>query len=158
MEKIKNYCTNICSINGVETFIIAPSKYDDLINDYDLLKDMATSKERINPFIQTAKESCSDKIFFAFVNVPTKVEYLQWIPVLCYKSGNQFLHINYRTSWMCRECGNIMEKPLIMPIDELDTTFYTFAENKYPNIDPIFKKIKCPKCGKLLQNHLHIIE
>lgn len=29
---------------------------------------------------------------------------------------------------------------------------------KYPDIPSIFQKVKCPKCGKLLQNHLIILE
>lgn len=157
MERLKNYCTEICLIDGLQTFVISPSKYDDMIKDKELLNCIKRPEMDIVPFIKTAREAGTDKIYLAFVNLPVKMERFQWIPIHCYKNGNQFYHVHYRNTWMCRECRNIMNQSMVMPMVEADSTIYHWCENNYPDIPLIFQKVKCPKCGKPLQNHLLVI-
>ena len=154
MERLKQYCVNVSYIDSLQTFIISPSKYEDILKDDELLKCLKKSEKQIVPFIKIAREMNTDKIYLAFVCHPT----LQWMSVYCYKSEKQFYHVHYRDSWMCRECGNIMNEPIIMPMVEVEPAIYCRSENKYPNIPLIFQKIKCPQCGKPLQNQLIIIK
>ncbi len=158
MEHLIRYCEVVCFIDGLQTFIISPSKFDDLLKDNDLLKYMKKSYIDIVYFVNAANTVATNTIYLAFVKLPTKAESFQWIPLHCYKSENQFFHVHYRNTWMCRECKSIMNKPIIMPMVETDTAIYHWCENKYPDIPLIFQKVKCPKCGRLLQNHLIIIE
>lgn len=157
MERLKQYCADVCFIDSLQTFIISPSKHDDILKDDKLLKCLKRSEMDILPFIKTTKEVGTDKIYLAFVYLPVKVEIIQWMPIHCYKNGTQFYHVYYRNSWMCRECGNIMNKSIVMPMVEVESIIYHWSKNRYPDIPLIFQKIKCPKCGKLLQNHLIII-
>ena len=158
MERLKKYCEDVCFIDDLQTFIISPSKFDDIIKDNELLKYLKKTDIDIVPFINIARVVGTDKIYLAFVNLPTKVKRFQWVPLHCYKNGNQFYHVNYRNTWMCRECKNIMNKSIVMPMVEADMIIYHWCENKYPDIPLIFQKVKCPKCGRPLQNHLIIME
>lgn len=158
MEHLKDYCLNICVIDGLQTYVISPAKYDAFIKDKELLKSLKRTEKDILPFIKVSKETGTDTIYLAFVECHAFVEKFQWIPVHCYKSGNHFYHVHCRNTWMCRECKNIINKPVIMPMVEADAVIYHGTEDKYPNIPSVFQKVKCPKCGKLLQNHLIVIE
>lgn len=158
MERLKQYCTDICFIDNLQTYVISPSKLDDILKDDGLLKYLKKSETDIIPFIKIAREAGTDKIYLAFIYLPAKVEKLRWMPVHCYKNGNQLYHVRYRNSWMCRECGNVMNQPIVMPMAEAEPIIYHFSENRYPDIPSLFQKIKCPKCGKPLQNHLIIIK
>lgn len=37
MEHLKDYCLDVCVIDGLQTYIISPAKYDVLIKDNELL-------------------------------------------------------------------------------------------------------------------------
>ena len=116
------------------------------------------SNKDIVPFINISRTVGTDKIYLAFINLPAKVERIQWLTAHCYKNGNQFYHVYYRNTWMCRECNQIINKSIVMPMVEADSTIYHQCDIKYPDIPLIFQKEKCPKCGMVLQNHLIIIE
>lgn len=159
MERLKDYCFNVRMIDSLQTFIISPAKYDAFIKDSNLLNDLQITKARYEAVLSYAKivgEVGTDKLYPAFVYLPFFAERFQWLPLYCYKNKNQFYHVNYRNTWMCRECGNVMNKSILMPMAEADATIY--PRDKRPCIPPIFQKMPCPKCGKLLQNHLVIIE
>lgn len=158
MNRLNDYCLDLCVIDGLLTYIISPAKYSILLKDNELLKDLERTDNDILPYIETAREIGIDKLYLAFVKVPFSAKKFQRLPMLCYQNGNQFYHVHYRNTWMCRECKYIMNKPIIMPMAEADTTIYHCSERKYPDIPSIFQKIKCPKCGKLLQNHWIILE
>ena len=98
---------------------------------------MKKSNKDIIPFINISREVGTNKIYLAFVNLPAKVERFQWLPVHCYKNGNQFYHVYYRNTWMCRACKHIMNKPIVMPMVEVDSTIYNQCERKYPDIPSI---------------------
>lgn len=158
MEHLIGYCEVVCFIDGLQTFIISPSKLDDILKDNKLLKFLKKSDMDIVYFINVAKTVGTNTIYLAFVKLPAKAECFQWVPLHCYKSGNRFFHVHYRDTWMCRECKSIMNQSIIMPMVESDASIYHWCENKHPGIPLVFQKIKCPKCGRLLQNHLIIIE
>lgn len=158
MECLRQYCADICNIDSLQTFIISPSKYEDMLKDDELLKCLKISEKHITSFIKTAREVGTEKIYLAFVYQPSWIEKFQWMPVHCYKNGNKFYHVHYRDSWICKECGNTISGSFIMPMVETDPIIYHRSENKYPNIPLIFQKVKCPKCGEPLQNHLIIIK
>lgn len=158
MEPLRQYCAEVCFIDKLQTFVISPAKYDEILKDSRLLKYLRKSEEEILPFIKTARKIGTDKIYLAFIYIPAKVEKIQWMPIHCYKNGNRFYHVHYRNSWMCRECGNIMKESVIMPMAEADPVIYHLAGNRNFDLPLIFQKIKCPQCGKPLQNHLIVID
>ena len=79
MERLKSYYADVCFIDGLETFIISPSKFDDILKDNVLLKYLKKSNKDIVPFINISREVGINKIYLAFVNLPAKVErFLAW--------------------------------------------------------------------------------
>ena len=76
------------------------------------------------------------------------------MPILCYKSDEEFYHVQHHSGRVCRECMTD-NGAVIMPMSEADTIYY---ELPLPPIPEIFHKVNCKKCGKLLQNHLIIVD
>ena len=67
------------SSDVLETFIISPSKFDDILKDNVLLKYLKKSNKDIVPYINISREVGTNKIYLAFVNLPAKVErFLAW--------------------------------------------------------------------------------
>ncbi len=156
MELLTEYDLISCCINGLDTYIISPIQYEMFVKDETLLKklNLFCIKREIVDLIQITEKFCTNLLFFALVRHPNRIEKYKYEPVLCYKKKEGFYHIAYRDSWMCRECNNILYTSLIMPKSEEDPIFYCGTESQYPNIPSFFQKLPCPKCGKLLQNHL----
>lgn len=161
IELLKRYCLSICCINGLDTYIISPLYYDLLAADEDFRKDL--SELSIYPYdaflglLQTARENAGI-LYLALADHKSRKGRYEWEPVLCYKNENTFYHVSYRSSWKCRDCGYILYAPVIRPMVEVDSGFYFGTERKYPDIPPLFQKVPCPKCGHLLQCHLHIMD
>ena len=44
MERLKQYCMGVCDIDGLQTFIIFASKYEELLRNSELLKDLKISE------------------------------------------------------------------------------------------------------------------
>ena len=61
-----------------------------------------------------------------------------------------------RETWMSRECGQIHHGIIIMPMAEYDSAVYPIG-NQLPPVPGMFEKIPCERCGRLLQNHLIIL-
>lgn len=158
---LAKYCIKICNINGLDTYIISPQYYDDLLADVELLGKLAisifASTDLIKNFISIAKK-VDNQLLLAFVYYKNYIDKFAWVPLNCYENEKVFYHVHYRDSWLCRECGYLLRANMIMPIDESDPIFYSGTKNPYPPIPFIFKKIPCSKCGKLLQNHLLLLE
>lgn len=153
MEWKREYCRKICRIDGVETYIISPAKYDQLIEDQALLNGLMRTRAEILPYIETAREIGTEKLYLAFGVLPAKIEKFRWMPLHCYKKGEAFYHVQYRSTWMCRACGHVLNAPLLMPMAEAEPILYSWSENRYPAIPRIFEKVTCPNCGKPLQRH-----
>ncbi len=115
------------------------------------------AKDRVIYYIQVAQKF--DTLYLALGHHKDRAGLsLEWEPILCYKKEDTFFHIIYRDSWMCRDCGNVLHAPIIMPMCEGDPDFYYGTKNRFPDIPPFFQKIPCSKCNSLLQNHLIILE
>ena len=155
------YCIKVCNINGLDTYIISSKYYDDILTDTELLDKLSisifTSVDLIKCFISIAKK-VDNQLLLAFVYYKNYIDKFAWVPLNCYENKRMFYDVHYRESWLCRECGYLLRANIIMPIDESDSIFYSGTKNQYPPIPSIFKKIPCPKCGKLLQNHLLILK
>ena len=65
MERLKSYCADVCFIDGLETFIISPSKFDDILKDNELLKYLKKSNKDIVPGINISREVGTNKIYLA---------------------------------------------------------------------------------------------
>lgn len=158
---LTKYCIKVCNINGLDTYIISPQYYADMLADIKLMDNLSVSifvsVDAIKHFINIVK-IVDNQLFLAFVHHKNYIERFAWWIVNCYEHEKIFYHVHYRDSWLCRECGHSLYAHIIMPIDESDPTFYSETDNLYPEISSIFKKIPCPKCGKRLQNHLFILE
>lgn len=158
---LTKYCIKVCNINGLDTYIISPKYYGDMLADTKLLDKLSisifASIDSIKRFISIAK-TVDNQLLLAFVYHEYYIDKFAWIPLNCYENEMTFYPVHYRSLWLCRECGYPLRANIIMPIEESDSTFYSGTKNQYPKIPFIFKKIPCPKCGKLLQNHLLILK
>lgn len=158
MEPLKKYCSAICCVDGVGTYIISPAQYASLMADQELLGKLISScaKNSLKYFIQTAEKI--DTLYLAFGHHKNRAgQSLEWEAALCYKRDDTFFHVRYRDSWMCRDCGYTLRAPIIMPLCEAEPDFYYETKNRFPAIPPFFQKRPCPNCGRQLQNHLIIL-
>lgn len=161
MELLEKYSFAIICINGLNTFVISPMYYGSIIDDVEFLKslNMLWARDIIINMIQTISKVDVDKLCLAIVEHKGRIEKFKWEPVVCYKNKDAYYHVIYRNSWMCRGCNNVVHASMIMPISEGDCTFYSEnSNNRYPNIEQLFQKIPCNKCGRLLQNHIFIMD
>lgn len=157
MKKLSEYCLQICCINGLDTYIISPQYHKELMDDTKLLEEMHIRKDRVPVFVDIAAQCGTDRLYIAFVIHKNYAERFQWEIVNCLRNDDGFFHVFYRDSWKCRECGNIMYAPVLMPMDEADATFYSGMLNRCPPVPDFFKKVPCPSCGRLMQNHLLLL-
>ena len=155
---LEKYCSSICCIDGIDTYIISSAQSAALMANKELSENLVHSwaKNMVMHFLQVTKEI--DTLHLAFGHHKSRAGLsLEWQPILCYQTENTFSHVYYRDSWMCRECGNILRAPIIMPLCESEPDFYYETNNRFPAFSPLFQKYPCPKCGRLLQNHLIIL-
>lgn len=157
MKKLSEYCLQICCINGLDTYIISPQSCNELMNNTELLDKMHIRRERISAYADMTAKCGTDRLYTAFVIHKNYAERFQWEIVNCLRNDDGFFHVFYRDSWKCRECGNIMYAPVLMPMDEADATFYSGMLNRCPPVPDFFKKVPCPSCGRLMQNHLLLL-
>lgn len=143
MEEWKKYVYKQLNIWGVDTYLIYPERYKEVVE----LLNLHSSSLVVLDIVKKIK---AIELYPAVVYIPSFAEKYRWMPVLCYTNGQDFFHISYHSGWICRECG-ANNGSVIMPLSEADTIYYEFP---LPQIPEIFHKIKCKKCGKELQNHL----
>lgn len=152
MERLQNYCVEVCIINSIKTYIVSFDFLEDIIVDTALLTLLSTAPIKMKHYIEYAEVNAPN-IFFAFACLNHGKGRYVWIPINCYKDGSTYYHVSIRDTWMCRECRQIHHGIFIMPMIEHDTTFYSGTEEEYPAIPSIFKKRVCENCGKTLQCH-----
>ena len=91
MEHLKDYCLDVCVIDGLQTYVIDSAKYGVLIKDNELLNYLKKTDKDILSYIELTREIGIDKIYLAFAKFPTLIERLQWFPILCYKMEINFI-------------------------------------------------------------------
>lgn len=148
MDRLSQYCMEVRRIGGVETYLISPGAYGALAGDGELLSALGLPSERLRRYMDGAD---GVSLFFAITHHANRAVRFQWEPVLCYRDGEDFHHVGIRSSWKCRDCGHIHEGPVLLPMCEYDPPFYAAGEAPLP---PCFQKLRCARCGHLLQNHL----
>ena len=161
MSILHKYYIDELLIDGLKTYIISPEYYENLLHDTMLLEQLGISdvrKEFIPGMIEYAKQISEIKIYFAFVQHENFPKRFMWEPVNVCQFGNNFYHIFIRSNWLCKECGHNHLGKIIMPMFEADGVFLDMRNIRTAVIPAIFNKIPCEKCGKLLQNHLLIIQ
>lgn len=147
MDEWKKYVYKQLNIWGVDTYLIYPKHYEEVT---ELLNLHSSSLA----FLDIVKRVKSIELYTAVVHISRLAEQWQWMPILCYKSGEQYYHVHYHCGWMCREC-RADNGAVIMPMFESDTFHYGFP---LPPVPEGFNKVNCKKCGKPLQNHLIMVE
>ncbi|MDE6666273.1 MAG: hypothetical protein K2K14_08840, partial [Ruminococcus sp.] len=75
----------------------------------------------------------------------------------CYKYDGKLYHVSLKNGWVCLECRqpNTFNNITLMPMYESDIDFLPL--DVIPEIPPVFKKIPCQKCGKLLNRRFLIV-
>lgn len=169
MRQLEKYCMDVRCMNGVDTYIISPAHYEDLLQDTELMERLCGTEEERPYVTETEKErrvdeivrwlvgiveTCKEKevLYLAFIRHKAWKSF-QWEPLYCYRREGIFYHVMYFESWMCRECGYILRAPLIKPMVEHDPNIYSGTENRWPDTPPVFQRVNCPQCGKFLQCH-----
>lgn len=137
------------NIWGVETFIIYPEYYKQVIELLNLYPDIV--KLALSNF-ESTRSASNIEIYPAVIYC-----FDRYFPVLCYRVGEEFYHVHAHGSWMCRECWH-NNGLVIMPLYEAETNYYDIKKIRDFEIPKGFQKINCSKCGKPLQNHLIAVE
>lgn len=147
MDKWQKYVYKQLNIWDTDTYLIDPEYAPEVIKLLNLHNSNLV-------LLDIVKQTKSIELYPAVVQIPRFSEKYRWQPLLCYKHGNEYYHIQSHDGWMCRDCWT-NNGPVIMPMFEADTAFYGFP---LPQIPEVFRKIKCKKCGKPLQNHLVLVD
>ena len=66
MEHLKDYCLDVCVIDGLQTYVIDSAKYGVLIKDNELLNYLKKTDKDILSYIELTREIGIDKIYLAF--------------------------------------------------------------------------------------------
>lgn len=147
MDELQKYVYKQLNIWGVDTYLIYPEYYKTVVELLNLhISSLA--------LLDIVKRTKSIELYPAVVYIPRFAEEYKWMPILCYKSGEEFYHVQHHGGWMCRACWT-NNGPVIMPMFEADTTYYKYP---FPSIPEEFHKVNCKKCGKPLQNHLIMVD
>lgn len=147
MNKWKKYVYKQLNIWDVDTYLIYPEHYKEIVE----LLNLHSSSLAI---LDIVKKTRTIELYPAVAYVPRFAEKYRWMPVLCYKNGEEFYHVQHHTGWMCRNCWT-NNGQVIMPLFEADTIYYRFP---FPSVPKEFHKVNCKKCGKPLQNDLIMLE
>lgn len=150
MNDFEKYVYRQLNICGVDTYIIHPGYWNDVINLLNLNRSLCLS------IFLTADSVKTVELYPAVVYQPNYLARFRWMPLLCYRDGENFYHVYYHSGWRCRECW-YNNGAVIMPMVEADAIYYRSTENPHPPIPQIFRKKACQNCGKMLQNHLIIV-
>lgn len=159
MRQLEEYCMEIRPIGGVETYIVDPEFCGDIASDDLLLSSLSASPKFIKYYIKCSEhvKTSEFSMYLAFIHSGSRIERFSWLPLNCLKHGEDYYHVVVRDTWMCRNCGHIHRGIIIMPMAECDTTVYPIR-SLMPPVPGIFKKKACECCGRLLQNHLIILD
>lgn len=151
MEELTKYCRDKAVFNDVEIYIVKKELYGDMLNDIGVLRLLGV-KDKFNSHIRVMMEYATKvsevKCEFAFVHHPKRTV-LQWEPTNLIEYENKLYPVDIRKNWLCMDCGHSTEGIIFVPK-------YGIC-GKYECAD-IFKKIRCKKCGALLQNYLLILD
>ena len=153
IKEIEKYVYKQLNISGVDTYIIFSEYYKDVLNILNLPCFICMRTLEISKRVKSV-ELYPAVVFVSFSNTHKNS---WWFPMLCYKNGEEFYHVDYHGGWICRECWHD-NGAVIMPMVDADAIYYRGTENHYPPIAPIFKKVNCKNCGKQLQRHLIMVD
>ena len=145
INNFKEYIYKHQVIEDIDTYIILPEHYGNVQKILNLGQKVGEM------ILRTVKHVKKAELYPAIIYNPHFPN--PWFHMLCYRNGENFYHIHFHDGWMCRECG-YNNGAVIMPMSESDAIYYAGTEKHYPSAPPIFKKIPCKNCGKMLQNHL----
>lgn len=147
MDELQKYVYKQLNIWGVDTYLIYPEYYPEVIK----LLNLHSSSLKLLDVVEKAK---SLELYPAVVHIPRFAERWRWMPMLCWKNGEEIYHVQWHGGWICRECMTD-NGAVIMPMSEADTIYYEFP---LPPVPEIFHKMNCKNCGKPLQNHLIMVD
>ena len=150
---IKKYCEKEYIIDGIKTYIIPEKHYDRLYHDIEI-SDMIIKEHHLS-FISYMKEINIPELYLSIVSLHRdNVQYF----VYCYEYDGKLYHVSLKTGWVCLECRqpNTFDGIYAMPMYEDDLAFLPL--NVTPEIPPVFKKIQCQKCGKMLNRRFFKIK
>lgn len=153
MEYFEKYLYQKVNIYGIDTYIFAPEKYDELLKDEETLNNLPFYREFVEQYIKTAQKVKNVKLYFALCHnnhVPKPF----WLPVHCLERDGVLYHVVYREYWMCRDCGQEMGPVLLALVETGESTIYAGLDWRKIPIPNFFQHHRCEKCGHLLQGHL----
>lgn len=154
---IEKYCAKKLIVDGLETYIISPARYDDILKDTELSRQLEINGEFLKVLINNAAKIDEMKIHLAFVCHKAWENHI-WQPINVCEYEDRYYHVSIRDTWLCRECGHVHRGSIIMPMAEADAVFLDKPHFRDFEIPAISKKLPCEICGRPLQNHLIIIK
>lgn len=150
---IEKYCEKEYIIDGVKTYIIPEKHYNSLCHDIEI-SDMIIKEQHLS-FIRYIEEINIPELYLSIVSLYRgNLQYF----VYCYEYDGKLYHVSLRTGWVCLECRqpNTFDGIYAMPMYEDDPIFLPLDAK--PEIPPVFRKIPCQKCGKMLNRRFFKIK
>ena len=155
VECFEKYLYQKVNIHGLDTYILAPEKYDELLEDEEALNNLPIHRalvELVKGDIRTAKTVKNVKLYVAICHnnhVPKPF----WLPVHCMEKDGVWYHVVYNEYWFCRDCRQDNGPVLFALVETGEHTIYAGLDWRKIPIPEMFQHHRCQKCGHLLQGH-----
>ena len=121
---IKNYCKDVCIVQGLKTYLLNPEMFDDFLLNTDLSERIRRQfTENYVSWIKSLIEIYPD-IFPALVFLQ-KAKVCQWLRLECFYRNGVYHHVHVSNSWMCLDCRTFQSGIFIMPYQEFDQTIHS---------------------------------
>lgn len=138
-------------INGIETMLVKKELEDEFLKSSEICKYFT---DDVITMLSYVPEVCGKyNLYFGILCLQTNYK-VWYIAVLCMPDNSEFHHVFYKENWLCRECGYDNGR-VLMPYFESDPVIINYIETT--EISKVFNKIPCKKCGKILQNHIMLL-
>jgi len=146
------YAKVIARIDRLETYVISAEYYSELPTIINATKQNPSFLKHLNYCIEVATSVKNIELFVGIAYNPNiSLENLRWRPVLCYQYNKNFYHVLYKENWVCMDCNYDKHTVIMQLVSGEPDTYYGTEKPEY---SPIFQKIPCKNCGRLLQGYL----
>lgn len=152
LNELSKYLYKKVNINGLDTYIISPEKYDEFLDDEYLVSKLPLGREWAANYIDKAKKEKKIELYYAIAQ-NTHVPRPFCFSVLCLQVNNEWSHVVYNEYWMCRDCKHEIG-PIVRPLVWAESSCYAGMDKKNIRYPDIFKDPRCEKCGHFLNTRL----
>lgn len=152
LEYLEKYLYEKVNICDLDTYILDPERYNELMSDDAALDKLPILRELVESRIRVAYEVKEIELYVAFIH-NTHVPRSFWLPIHCMKQEDNWYQVVYNEWWFCRDCRHD-NGPVLRSLLEAESGCYAGLDHFKIPLPEIFQHHRCEKCGHLLQGHL----